>query len=159
MTTTAPDFRWLTDDEQRSWRAWLEAGLLLVDRLEQELKASDGLSGPEYEVLVRLSEAPDRRLRMSDLAARTLSSKSRLSHQISRMAADGLVQREECVEDRRGAWAVLTDHGWDRLVAAAPSHVSSVRRWLVESMTEEEFHELGRLCTKVLDRLQPGDVP
>lgn len=159
MTTTAPDFRWLTDDEQRSWRAWLEAGLLLVDRLEQELKASDGLSGPEYEVLVRLSEAPDRRLRMSDLASRTLSSKSRLSHQISRMEDDGLVRREECVEDRRGAWAVLTEQGWDRLVAAAPSHVTSVRRWLVESMSPVEFHELGRLCTKVVERLQSGDVP
>ena len=106
MTTTAPDFRWLTDDEQRSWRAWLETNLLLSDRLEQELKASDGLSGPEYEVLVRLSEAPDRRLRMSDLASRTLSSKSRLSHQVSRMEQDGLVRREECLEDRRGAWAV-----------------------------------------------------
>jgi DNA-binding MarR family transcriptional regulator len=159
MTTTAPDFRWLTDDEQRSWRAWLEAGLLLVDRLEQELKASDGLSGPEYEVLVRLSEAPDRRLRMSDLASRTLSSKSRLSHQISRMEEDGLVRREECVEDRRGAWAVLTEQGWDRLVAAAPSHVTSVRSWLVDSMTPEEFHELGRLCTKVVERLQAADVP
>jgi DNA-binding MarR family transcriptional regulator len=159
MTTTAPDFRWLTDDEQRSWRAWLEAGLLLVDRLEQELKASDGLSGPEYEVLVRLSEAPDRRLRMSDLASRTLSSKSRLSHQISRMEEDGLVRREECVEDRRGAWAVLTEQGWGRLVAAAPSHVTSVRSWLVDSMTPEEFHELGRLCTKVVERLQAADVP
>jgi DNA-binding MarR family transcriptional regulator len=159
MTTTAPDFRWLTDDEQRSWRAWLEAGLLLVDRLEQELKASDGLSGPEYEVLVRLSEAPDRRLRMSDLASRTLSSKSRLSHQISRMEEDGLVRREECVEDRRGAWAVLTEQGWDRLVAAAPSHVTSVRSWLVDSMTPEEFRELGRLCTKVVERLQAADVP
>jgi DNA-binding MarR family transcriptional regulator len=159
MTTTTPDFRWLTDDEQRSWRAWLEAGLILQERLEQELKASDGLSGPEYEVLVRLSEAPDRRLRMSDLAARTLSSKSRLSHQISRMEQDGLVRRQECLEDRRGAWAVLTEQGWDRLVAAAPSHVTSVRHWLVESMTTEEFHELGRLCAKVVDRLQSDDVP
>jgi DNA-binding MarR family transcriptional regulator len=159
MTTTAADFRWLTDDEQRSWRAWLEAGLLLQDRLEQELKASEGLSGPEYEVLVRLSEAPGRRLRMSDLASQTLSSKSRLSHQISRMEDDGLVRREECLEDRRGAWAVLTEKGWDRLVAAAPSHVTSVRRWLVESMTPEEFHELGRLCAKVVGRLQSHDVP
>src|SRR4051794_25104478 len=68
--TTATEFRWLTDSEQRSWRAWLEARLLLQERLEQELKASDGITGAEYEVLVRLSEAPGRRLRMSELASR-----------------------------------------------------------------------------------------
>src|SRR5437764_1401411 len=85
----------------------------------------------------RTSEAPGHRLRMSELAGRTLSSKSRLSHQVSRMEEQGLVQREECLEDRRGAWAVLTEAGWQRLVAAAPSHVTSVRHWLVEALSPE----------------------
>jgi DNA-binding MarR family transcriptional regulator len=91
---------------------------------------------------------------MSELAGRTLASKSRLSHQISRMESAGLVRREDCPEDRRGAYAVLTDDGWDRLVAAAPDHVESVRTWLLDAMTPEEFGQLGALCDKVLERLR-----
>jgi DNA-binding MarR family transcriptional regulator len=155
---TATDFRWLTDSEQRSWRAWLESMLLLQERLEQEMKAAHGLSMAEYEVMVRLSEAPGRRLRMSDLAGRTLSSKSRLSHQVTRMEQDGLVRREECLEDRRGAWAVLSEEGWRRLVEAAPSHVTSVRHWLVDAMPPTEFAQLGATCTKVVDRLRDSEV-
>ena len=137
------DPRWLSEDEQASWRAWLSMSTLLNERLEHDLKDAHGLSSQEYEVMVRLSEAPDRRLRMSELAGRTLASKSRLSHQISRMEADGLVRREDCPEDRRGQYAVLTDTGWDRLVAAAPDHVESVRTWLLDAMTPEEFARLG----------------
>jgi len=106
--------------------------------------------------MVRLSESPDRRLRMSELASRTLASKSRLSHQISRMEVAGLVRREGCPEDRRGAYAVLTDAGWQRLVEAAPAHVASVRRWLVEALTHEQFIELGELCSRVVEHLQAG---
>ena len=120
--------RWLTDDEQRHWRAWLAASLLLNDRLSRDLQEQHGLTIADYEILVHLSEAPDRRLRMSELAEAALSSRSRLSHQIDRMARAGLVDRESCADDRRGAFAVLTQHGWDVLVAAAPDHVESVRR-------------------------------
>jgi DNA-binding MarR family transcriptional regulator len=148
--------RWLSEDEQASWRAWISMSTLLTERLEHDLKDAHGLSSQEYEVMVRLSEAPDRRLRMSELAGRTLASKSRLSHQISRMEADGLVRREDCPEDRRGQYAVLTDTGWDRLVAAAPDHVESVRTWLLDAMTPEEFARLGELCAKVVDRLRSG---
>ncbi|HTY71916.1 MAG TPA: MarR family transcriptional regulator [Actinomycetes bacterium] len=147
--------RWLDADQQQVWRTWLTAQLLLAEVFEHDLKATSGLSMAEYEVLVRLSEAPGRRLRMSELAARTLASRSRLSHQVARMEEEGLVRREECVTDKRGWWAVLTDHGWEVLVAAAPHHVESVRRHLVDVFDEGEFDELGHLLDKVVERLQP----
>ena len=145
---------WLNAGQQNAWRCWLEATVLLADRLEHDLKLSNDLSNAEYEVMVRLSESPDRRLRMGDLADQTLVSKSRLSHQISRMESAGLVRREDCPEDRRGAYAALTDSGWERLVQAAPAHVASVRRWLVEALTPEQFIELGALCSRVVGHLK-----
>lgn len=144
--------RWLSEDEQASWRAWIAATLLLPDRLNRDLQEETGLSLPDYEILVYLSEAPDRRLRMSELAERTMSSRSRLSHQIDRLESEGLVSREKCSDDRRGSFAVLTPEGWKVLVASAPTHVESVRRHLVDVLTPEEFAELGRLCRIVAER-------
>lgn len=144
---------WLSTQEQASWRSWLSAVTLLTDRLNRDLLAEHGLSGMDYEILVRLSETPDRRIRMSDLADRTLASRSRLSHQIDRMERAGLVERESCADDRRGAFAVLTDAGWERLVQAAPDHVRSVRDHLVDVLTPEEFAALGAACRKIADRL------
>jgi DNA-binding MarR family transcriptional regulator len=146
--------RWLTAEQQAAWRSWLTAQLLLADAFEHDLKASSDLSMAEYEVLVQLSEAPGRRLRMSELASRTLASRSRLSHQISRMESDGLVSREECQTDKRGWWAVLTDRGFAVLAAAAPLHVASVRRHLVDFLDDEEFAELGRVLQKIITPLQ-----
>ena len=146
--------RWLTTDEQLSWRSWLAAGALVSERTEQEMKRAHDLTMAEYEVLVRLSESPGRRLRMTALAGRTLASKSRLSHQISRMEAAGLVARVDCPEDRRGAYAELTELGWNRLVAAAPSHIDCVRRTFLDALTAEEFALLGSLCTKVVTHSQ-----
>lgn len=148
---------WLDADQQAHWRAWLAASILLHDRLSREMQAQHGLTMADYEILVRLSEEPDRRIRMSDLADRTLSSRSRLSHQIDRMEKSGLVMREHCTEDRRGAWAVLTEHGWQVLVAAAPDHVRSVREHLVDVLSPTEFRALGKACAKVADRLQAAD--
>jgi DNA-binding MarR family transcriptional regulator len=145
--------RWLNDDEQRSWRAWLSASLLLQDRLTREMQAQHGLTMADYEILVRLSEVGDRRMRMSDLAQVTLSSRSRLSHQIDRMEKVGLVERQHCTDDRRGAFAVLTDDGWTTLVAAAPDHVASVRAHLVDQLSPKEFAALGAACQKVADHL------
>ena len=145
--------RWLTEDEQGSWRAWLSASLLLQDRLNSELQAEQGLSMADYEILVRLSESPERRLRMSTLADTTLSSRSRLSHQIDRMEKAGLVERQSCSDDRRGAYAVLTDTGWKALVAAAPDHVAGVLEHLVDQLTPREFAALGSACRKVADHL------
>lgn len=145
--------RWLTEDEQRSWRAWLAASLLLQDRLTREMQAQHGLTMADYEILVRLSEVEDRRMRMSDLAEVTLSSRSRLSHQIDRMEKAGFVERQLCADDRRGAFAVLTEQGWATLVAAAPDHVEGVRAHLVDVLTPKEFAALGAACQKVADHL------
>ena len=149
--------RWLSDDEQAAWRAWVAASLLLPDRLSRDLQDEAGISLADYEILVHLSESPDRRLRMSELADRTLSSRSRLSHQVDRLTDAGFVDREPCSEDRRGYFAVLTPRGWDFLVASAPTHVASVREHLVDVLTPDEFAELGRLCAKVTERLRPAD--
>lgn len=146
--------QWLTADQQQSWRAWIAASTLLPEYLGRDLHCESGLTLPDYEILVRLSESPDRRIRMSDLAERTLASRSRLSHQVDRMEKAGLVSRESCADDRRGSFAVLTDKGWDSLVAAAPAHVNSVRTHLVDVLTPEEFEALGRMCTKVNEHLQ-----
>lgn len=146
--------RWLSDDEQCAWRSWVAAYLLVPDRLGRDLQEQAGLTFADYEILVRLSETPDRRMRMSDLAGLTLSSRSRLSHQIDRMQKAGYVDRQECTDDRRGYFAVLTDKGWDALVEAAPVHVESVRKRLLDTLTPEEFAELGRLSQKVVDGLE-----
>lgn len=146
--------KWLTVTEQGYWRSWISATLLLQHHLGRDLQEEAGLTLPDYEILVRLSEAPDRRIRMSELADLTLSSRSRLSHQIDRMHKAGLVDRQECQADRRGFFAVLTDAGYDRLVEAAPKHVASVRRRIVDVLTPEEFAELGRLNQKLVDALE-----
>lgn len=150
--------RWLNEDEQRSWRAWLSVALLLNDRLNREMQVQHGLTMADYEILVRLSEVPERRMRMSDLARVTLSSRSRLSHQVDRMEKAGLVERQHCTDDRRGAFAVLTDQGWSALVAAAPDHVDSVRNHLVDQLTRQEFAELGAACQKVSDHLSETET-
>jgi DNA-binding MarR family transcriptional regulator len=150
------DVRWLTDGEQGSWRAFLTSSLLLQDRLNRELNAAHGLTMADYEILVRLSEADQRRMRMTELAQVTLSSKSRLSHQITRMENAGLVRRQECDLDRRGFFAVLTDEGWQRLVEAAPTHVRGVREHLVDQMSPAQFHDLGVSCGLVAGHLQGG---
>lgn len=149
--------RWLTEDEQRSWRAWLAASQQLNERLTRDLQAQHGLTMADYEILVRLSEVPERRMRMSELAEVTLSSRSRLSHQIDRMVKAGLVERAMCEDDRRGAFAVLTGHGWDTLVEAAPDHVESVRAHLVDQLSAKEFAALGSACQKVADHLDSAD--
>ena len=145
--------RWLSESEQVQWRSWIAANQLLRDRLGRDVHEATGLTFADYEILVRLSESPERRMRMSELAQVAFSSRSRLSHQIDRMQKAGYVTREECRDDRRGYFAVLTDEGFQALVAAAPVHVDSVRRRIVDVLTPEEFAELGRLSQKLLDAL------
>lgn len=145
--------RWLDDDEQRAWRSWVNASLLLPDRLSRDLAEKHGLTMADYEILVQLSEHPERRIRMSELAERTLSSRSRLSHQIDRMVDAGLVTREACTDDRRGSFAVLTDKGWDTIVGAAPDHVAAVREHLVDLLGPERFAEFGESCRMIVDDL------
>jgi DNA-binding MarR family transcriptional regulator len=147
---------WLDADQQRHWRAWISASTLLRERLSRELQEAHGLTLADYEILVRLSEAPRRQLRMSVLAENTLASRSRLTHQIDRLERDGLVSRQQCPDDRRGQLAVMTDRGWQALVAAAPTHVAGVRRHLVDALTPDQFAALGDACSMVVDGLRAG---
>jgi DNA-binding MarR family transcriptional regulator len=144
---------WLSEDEQRHWRSWIAAAQLLLDQLDRDLQSEHGLTLADYEILVRLSDTPDRRLRMSELADVTLSSRSRLSHQIDRMQKADLIERQPCPDDRRGYFAVMTEHGWSTLVAAAPDHVASVRRNLVDVLKASEVAALGAASAKIADRL------
>jgi DNA-binding MarR family transcriptional regulator len=145
--------QWLSPQEQQAWRAWLDASRLLNAELSRELNDSHGLSLADYEILVQLSETEDRRMRLSELADRTFSSRSRLSHQIDRMEKAGLVEREACTGDARGFWAVLTDTGWNKIVAAAPDHVAGVRTHLVDQLTPAEFQQLGNACRTIVNHL------
>ena len=136
------DTRWLDDDEQRTWRAYLTAQRLLTDRLERQLQRDAGLPHAYYEILVQLSEAPDRTLRMSQLAESSLSSRSRLSHAVARLEAAGWVRRRGCPEDRRGAFAELTPEGLAKLDDAARGHVGAVRADLFDALTRDQQHAL-----------------
>lgn len=152
------DTPWLSDDEQAAWRAFLEVWRLLMVQLEAELQRDQGLSHADYQVLVHLSEAPGHRVRMSDLSAQALLSRSRLSHQIRRMEQAGLVRREGCPTDRRGAFAVLTDHGWRTIQAAAVGHVSAVRQHLFDHLSAEQVSELLAMMAPVVAHLRTTEA-
>lgn len=145
--------KWLSGEQQLDWRAFLSVLSLLPDQFSRDLNAVHGLTLSDYEILVRLSEAEGRSMRMSELADKTLSSRSRLTHQIDRMVEAGYVTRRVCADDKRGYFAEMTDAGWDKLVAAAPSHVESVREHLVDVLTCDEFKALGDISKKILDSL------
>ncbi|MEU8380494.1 MarR family transcriptional regulator [Streptosporangium sp. NPDC048865] len=153
--------RWLTDDEQRAWRAFALATRLLTDRLDRELLAAADMPSTYYELLVLLSEAPGRTLRMSELANWTNSKPSRISHAINKLEQKGWVRREHCADDRRGWLAVLTDDGFAALRAAAPRHVAGVREHLVDLLTPEQIRHLEDISRVVLDHLaaEPGSSP
>jgi DNA-binding MarR family transcriptional regulator len=149
-TSTA---RWLTDDEQRAWRAYIQLAQLLIRQLDRDLHPF-GLSMHDYEILVELSEAPQHRLRMTELADRTAQSRSRLSHQVNRMESKGLVVREGCEGDKRGTFAVLTEGGADIIGNVAPHHVASVRQHFIDQLAPDSLAALNDACEPVLDRLQ-----
>lgn len=142
---------WLDDDEQEAWRAYLEATTRVTDRLNEDLKRTFGLTLEDYEVLVFLSEAPDRRMRMADLAGALLASRSRLTYRIDRLEAAGLVARRPCPSDGRAIWAELTDAGHQRLVEAAPLHVRGVRAALIDHFTRDEWLRFGSILRTVAD--------
>lgn len=164
MTTTAGDaprpahdeVRWLSSEEQEWWRAYRDGTARLLDALGHELEESSGLSLGEYEVLVRLSEAPDRTLRMSELAGELAHSRSRLTHTVRRMEAAGLVERRPCLEDARGVNCTMTPIGWSRLVDAAPAHVAQVRAHLVDVLSPGQMRALGEAMALVGASLQEG---
>lgn len=144
---------WLDDGEQRSWRAFLVASRLLFEQLERDLQRQSGIPMAYYEVLVRLSEHPERAMRMSELADLAQNSRSRLSHAVARLEAMGWVERRSCDSDRRGAFAVLTPAGLQALVEAAPGHVASVRAHLLDALSEEQVGQLRDISEAVLRHL------
>ncbi len=144
------DTRWLDHDEQRMWRAYLTATRVVADRLDRQLQRDSGMPHAYYEILVRLSEAPQRALRMSELADMLHSSRSRLSHAAARLEEAGWIQRTECPTDRRGLLAVLTDEGFAALAAAAPGHVDEVRSALFDPLTPDQVEQLREICEAVV---------
>jgi len=144
---------WLTPDEQEAWRAYLATSKLLFRQLDRDLNPF-GLNSNDYEILVVLSEAPEHRLRMTDLADATAQSRSRLSHQVTRMEAAGLVRRDTCPGDKRGLFAVLTDTGMATIERVAPYHVDSVRRHFIDRLTPEQLDILREGYAVINDHLR-----
>jgi DNA-binding MarR family transcriptional regulator len=145
--------RWLSEDQQRVWRTYLKGSAMLNERLDADLRQF-GLDLGEYEILVTLSEAPNRQVRMSELAQAVHQSRSRLTHTVTRMEKEDLVERLNCPTDRRGVCAHLTAHGFQLLEDAAPSHVEAVRCTFVEAMTPQDYEALGRAFTAVVAAAQ-----
>jgi DNA-binding MarR family transcriptional regulator len=142
--------RWLDAEQQRTWRAFLGAVQAMQSGLDAQLQADAGMPHAYYEVLVRLSEAPERRMRMSALADATGSSRSRLSHAVAQLETRGWVLREPCPEDRRGQIAVLTDEGFAALAAAAPGHVEAVRQLLIDRLTPAQVRQLRAISAAIM---------
>ncbi len=147
---TAP---WLDEKQQRLWRRWLTVNALLPAALHRDLQADAGLSLPDYEVLVHLTESPSGRVRISDMAQALTWEKSRASHHLTRMEGRGLVRREECPEDGRGAFVVLTYQGRTAIERAAPGHVRAVRSLLFDRISEDELDAMDAVLGKVLEAL------
>lgn len=145
------DTRWLSEDEQRAWRAYLYGYRALFDALDRELQADSGIPHAYYEILVPLSEVEGRALRMSELAEMTASSRSRLSHAVARLEEKGWVRRTDVEHDRRGQMCCLTDAGYEAVVNAAPGHVAAVRRYLIDRLTPEMLKTLEQIGKITLD--------
>lgn len=145
--------RWLANEEQRAWRIYIRLAQLLMHQLDRDLHPF-GLSMHDYEILVELSEAPDNRMRMTELADRTAQSRSRLSHQVNRMEARDLVSREGCPGDKRGTFAVLTSRGAATIAQVAPYHVASVREHFIDQLDPAELATLTAVYEPVLEKLR-----
>ncbi|MFJ1731595.1 MarR family winged helix-turn-helix transcriptional regulator [Streptomyces sp. NPDC088254] len=158
--------RWLTPEEQRAWRAYVAGYLLLEDAIDRQLQQEAGMPHLYYSILANLSESPERRLRMTDLAERLKITRSRLTYAVTRLEKDGLLRREDCRRDRRGSVAVLTDEGMTVLENTAPGHVDTVRTFLFDRLTPEQVGQLEEIFTQVTRGLQgdgeespPEDLP
>jgi len=149
--------RWLTPEEQRAWRAYVAGYLLLEDAIDRQLQQEAGMPHLYYSILANLSEIPERRLRMTELAEQLKITRSRLTYAVSRLEKDGLVRREECRWDKRGTVAVLTDEGMAILQNLAPGHVETVRAGLFDRLTPEQVGQLEEIFTEVVRGL-PEDA-
>jgi len=144
--------KWLDEDEMRAWHSFLAAGALIDRLVDAQLKEAVGLSHPQYEILVRLAEAPDGELRMTELAGTLLTSKSGLTYQVTQLEKAGLVERRSCPSDVRGVLAVLTEAGRQRLEQAAPGHVTLVRELLIDVLTPGQLASLADALGEVSRR-------
>lgn len=158
--TTAPTggTRWLTDEEQSVWRAYRHATTLLEDHLDRQLQRDAGMPHIYYGLLVQLSQAPRRQLRMTELAKDAKITRSRLSHAIARLEKNGWVRREDCPSDKRGQNAVLTEEGFTMLRRCAPGHVAAVRQAMFDRLTPEQVRGLGEIMRSMAAALEPEDT-
>ncbi|MGI5186902.1 MarR family winged helix-turn-helix transcriptional regulator [Promicromonospora sp. CA-289599] len=149
---------WLSDDEERSWRTFIQLHQKLSRQLTADLQTHSGLSGADFEILVALTDVTDGRVRFQDLAEEIDWERSRLSHQVARMIKRGLVAREECAEDGRGAFVVITAQGREVIEAAAPKHVVTVRRLVIDALSPDDLAALGRISGRILEQIdaEPG---
>lgn len=145
--------RWLDERESRAWRGYLAMHTQLVARLHRQLQRDSGLSLADFEVLVRLTDEAEPRLRVGELGQVLQWEKSRLSHHLGRMQKRGLVRREDCPDDARGAFIVLTDQGRAAIEQAAPGHVETVRELVFDPLTEEQVETFAAIVGRVLERL------
>jgi DNA-binding MarR family transcriptional regulator len=158
MSTIEPNVeqdepRWLDQAEDRAWRGYLRMRTLVHAQILRDLAHEAGLSGPDYDVLSHVSESPGRRARLGELAERMAWSRSRLSHHLTRMERRGLVTRQDCPSDGRGAFVVLTDAGFRTIQAAAPGHVASVRRNFIDLLSRDQLDALTRISDTVVGHL------
>jgi DNA-binding MarR family transcriptional regulator len=152
-SVSVDDVRWLSEPEQEAWRAYIRLAKMLMRLLDRDLHPF-GLSTNDYEILVELSEAPDHRLRMTELADRTAQSRSRLSHQVTRMEAKGLIRRDACPGDKRGTFAVITPRGIATIERVAPFHLESVRRHFMDHLSPEQLSMLTDAYRPVLNQIR-----
>jgi len=150
--------RWLTPKEQRAWRAYIAATHLVEDALDRQLQQDAGMPHLYYSILANLSDAPEHRLRMTDLAERTKITRSRLTYAVTRLEKDGLLRRENCRWDKRGSIATLTAEGMAVLEQTAPGHVETVRASLFDQLTEEQVDQLEEICTGITRALESDDA-
>lgn len=155
MTTDPSDPQWLTKDELAAWVRVIALLELVPGVLDSQLRRDAGLTNFEYYVLAMLSEAPERTLRMTTLAAQTNATLPRLSHVVRRLEGRGLVERFPCPEDGRATNARLTDDGWRTILEAAPGHVANVRRYVIDALTPAQLSQLTSIADAVLQRLDP----
>ncbi|TRZ73234.1 MAG: MarR family transcriptional regulator [Streptomycetaceae bacterium] len=152
---TAP--RWLNSTEMTAWRSYIIASRRMLEALDSDLDGHD-LSMADYEILAQLSDAPERKMRMSELAEIALLSRSRLSHRIKVMEKAGWVKREACPSDKRGYFAVMTAKGWKAIVAAAPDHVESVRTRFVDHLNKSDQEVLAQIFSRIECSLRKEDL-
>ena len=154
MTSDTP---WLSAEEEHVWRGWLKLNAELSATLQRELQDDSGLSMPDFEVLVHLTDTPEGRVRVTELARLLHWERSRVSHHVTRMERRGLVERTECADDGRGAFIAVTPAGRTAIAQAAPGHVRAVRRLMFDVLSSEEADRLGTAIDKMLTRLSgPG---